>query len=703
VIPELNRRLAAAAGVALLTLAGCGGGSPPADIAPAPTASPAAGAATAADAPVDGAAAASRSADPILLEGTVATGAPLSEAVVKAHDAAGIEVCSATTAPDGTYRCVLPATSSPPYVIVASRDATRLVSVHADAASGTVNVTPLTHLVAAMLSPTGDPARLAEQVRAAPALVDAARIRTSVLRVMTALQPLATTLGVGTDPISGRFAADGTGHDQLLDLLQVSVRPEAGGADAAANVEITVRVQPATADADPVRIAFRSNAVSVPVLDSAAVSAAAVTTRGDNLARMVADFTARMTACYALPSSVRVTQGNRPGSRVQAPECLGLFVGDDPSSYRSNGWRVGPDGAFRGLFAEGSGVVFDRGVFEFIRADGDLVISYRWVAPGGNTDHDTLVLRQEGGRLKAIGNGYRHDARVRPFAQRRDLINAPSFSSHSTGYNVWIANRIGTDGRPIFARVEVTTPRGSVLTYRPNPGVGWLLLQRADGSLSSGPVLRLAGRWIDPVNAASLPATERSMVFTSPMFTDRQIVEIPDQSVWRLEFFHADGSPSVVQTYRTTSRALTLGEIQAAAFAEPTDRAVDELRLVSAATGRITFTDATGAAEPNRIDLSSAGGGEFWRVPDGANPPTSVSVFGQAPAAGPRFSDTTGVPSSARRAQIRCSSQSVGDTHCDGTRTDQYASGSFVDAIELWARDARQVEFSTLIGLYRLQ
>jgi hypothetical protein len=57
----------------------------------------------------------------------------------------------------------------------------------------------------------------------------------------------------------------------------------------------------------------------------------------------------------------------------------------------------------------------------------------------------------------------------------------------------------------------------------------------------------------------------------------------------------------------------------------------------------------------------------------------------------------------ARTARIACTSQGVGDTHCAGGLEGQYAVGGWIDSLELWARSARQVEVSTLVGVYRPQ
>lgn len=673
---------------------GCGGGSsePAASVAPP---------VTQADTPA--AATASKS---VTLSGTVATGAALSAATLKVYDATGALVCETVTGADGAYLCDLGLSPAAPFVLVATRDDERLVSMFADAASSTVNVTPLTNLIASTLSSNGDPGQLVADIRAGSGRVDASKVRAAVERVMTALQPLLDTLGTRSDPITGSFAADGTGHDRLLDLLQISVRPTGGQA----NIEVTVRTRPQAEDSEPVSLAFRSGDTSVVPLAAASVSSANVGMAGTNIAQLVAEFTTRLTACYALPRAERVTDGANPGSTVRAPACLALFPNNDPSAFLSNGARVGPKGAFSGMFGEGVGTVFDRGVFEFQRVDGSYVVSYRWTGTNGSTDNDSLVVARDpaAGQLRVIGNGYAYDARVRPFAQMRDMINTPAFSNISTGYNIWVANRVDGNGSPVFAKVVATTPRGTTLTYRPTAGLGWLALEKADGTLSGGPVLRLAGRWLDASRTDHPRDKEPGQVYVSPEFDEAAIRAIPDQSVWKLEFFHANPNvPNVVQTYRTTSRALTLDEVASSTFATVTPAVKSSLLAESATFGAIVFTDPAGGAEPNIAALTVEGAEGFWRVPSGALAPTSVSVFGRAPrvngVSGAPFSDSINVSTVSRSTTIRCSAQSNADFHCDRTLRDQYAQGSSINSLELWARSARQVEFSSIVGLYKLQ
>ena len=90
-------------------------------------------------------------------------------------------------------------------------------------------------------------------------------------------------------------------------------------------------------------------------------------------------------------------------------------------------------------------------------------------------------------------------------------------------------------------------------------------------------------------------------------------------------------------------------------------------------------------------------------MPAGAIAPSTVNVYGRAPSNGARFNDGVGVASSARKVTVPCSAQSVGDAHCAASPyRNQYATGSTANLIELWGRDARQVEYSTMNALYRL-
>jgi hypothetical protein len=97
-----------------------------------------------------------------VLSGTAATGAALADASLKIYDATGAVVCEVKTGSDGAYSCDLGTSPKPPFVLVATLDDTRLVSIAPDATTGTVNITPLTNLIASTLSSNGDPQQLVD-------------------------------------------------------------------------------------------------------------------------------------------------------------------------------------------------------------------------------------------------------------------------------------------------------------------------------------------------------------------------------------------------------------------------------------------------------------------------------------------------------------------------------------------------------------
>lgn len=633
------------------------------------------------------------------IAGIAATGAPFAGAVVTLYDRNGRAVQTADVGADGSYTFTIPADTPAPLVLEAVRDDVTLVSTFAETRSTRLNITPLTTVIAARLSPDGDPRSL----RTDPSQVTPERLAKEVEELVAVLQPLVDAVGNPVDPLTGTFSADGTGHDRVLDSLSVSIRPSG----TFSNIEIAVRV----ASDDPVTLPFTSNGeLPAPLPDIAPGTLPPV-----GIAQMIADLTTRLTACYAMPLEQRVNGATSSSTNVTgtaadvvAPACRTLFVGDDPANFLNNGFRVGRDannnGAFAGLFRRGAtGVVFDNGQLEFLRnnAEADVVFSYRSRDAAGAVTHDTLVARTAGGTLKLVGNQYAYNARVRPWVVDREFLNQAQASYLGVGYNVWIANQV-VSGTPVFSKVEVTAPNGEKFTFKPLAGRTELAAVRGDGSLSNSSVLMLAGRFKSASQPGAPSDFETGFNWAAPAYTEDRIKAVPEQGTWKLEFFHADAAQAnVVQHHRTISRAPTLAEAALMPMADLTPQAKDEIRADTSTYG-VSLFGPPSASAPNTADLSVAGGGDFWTVPAGAAAPTSISVYGRGPdpdgsgpLRGPAFDDRVTVPQSARKALITCTTLSVGDTHCDNaTGVNQYAQGSTISVLELWALAPRGVEIS---------
>lgn len=692
-------------------LSACGGGGGGSGFALLPTDSSGSGAAATpapAPAPSPAPAPAPAVAAQTVLSGVAATGAPLAGAAVTVTDAGGAVVCSGETQGQGDYRCVLPAGTRAPLLVRVSRDDQVLYSA-ATTTSGTANVTPLTTVVVSRLAPDGNPASLATSTGP----ITAQALAQQVAQLNTALQPVLAALGVSAaNPLTDTLVANGTGQDKLLDALSITVQPDG----TAANIEITVKGADSTV-VPPLR--FRSSDATVPNTLPASIQVAEVPPPD-----VVAELMQRITACYALPLTQRVgTATSDTGvavggaTDVTAPTCRQIFLNDDPSTFYNGGARVGRNannaGAWAGLFRSGAtGLKFARGNVEYVRQGGDLELSYRWEDTQGNSDFETLRARKVDGKLKVVGNGYDYAASVAPYAQHRELLNTPAYSYYSTGYDIGIANRTDANGNPVFERVEVSTPSGRTLTYVPQAGLSYLVITRSSGTPTGTSVLRVRGEYESTATAGNPADKEPSLFFASPQASEEEIRGYGNNGRWTLKFFHVDTSKAPVeQSYRTLARSLTIGELRQMALPRLTDALRAELIASTSATGYIQFgAPSQIASNRNVVDISAAGDKDGWVVPSGALAPTSATAYGQAPFGstvagqqGSRFNDSATVRSTQRKGVIGCSPQTVGDKHCDATDPTQYANGSTVNSLQLYARNARQVGISKMTGLYKLQ
>ena len=638
----------------------------------------------------------------ITLSGVAATGAPFAGASITVFDRFANVVGRAIAASDGRFAATLVVSAQPPFVLEAVRDDQTLVSMFSENTSTNLNITPLTTLIAARLAPDGNPSTLRTTSVTA---VTTAKLRIAVAEIVALIKPLLTAIGDTVDPLTGAFGATGTGHDKVLDSLAITIHPTG----TTSNIEIAVR----SASPNPVTISFVSSSPAPTALTGTIATTDLV---ADGTAQLLADLASRMNVCYGLPVSTRVnsTATTAGAINVVAAPCRTLFVSDDPASYKNNGSVVTRFGAFSTLFSDfATNVVFDRPALEFLRSnpEKDLVFSYRTTDKLGNTGNNTLVARNINNVLKLIGNQYLYDMRVNPLLQEREFINQPASTYQSVGYNVFISN-LQSGGTPLFSKVLVTAPNGNTLTFLPNGGRSGLTIVKGDGTLSSSGVIRLAARFTDPTTTGTPSQFDTGLIFASPAFSDDQIRTIPEQGVWKGEFFHADISKAnVVQFHRTIARAPTLAEAGLVPLASLTATARAEAQASTATAGHFTF-GAPSSTNPNRVDLSTTNGGDFWAVPVGAIAPTSVTAFGRSPSVpngtggftlGAQYDDGAGVAPSARKALIFCSRLGTSDLHCDTTDPTQYAQNSTVNSVELFATSPRFIQLSKMNALYYLR
>lgn len=633
----------------------------------------------------------------VVLSGVAAEGAPMDGAAIRLVDATGAEVATATAQADGSYTLTVPLAAKPPFVVSATKEDIVYYSPVAEAKTGTINITKLTNLIAAQLSPTGDPAALATQIADGTATVNVAQVQQVVAAVVEALRPLLENAGSTIDPISGTFQANGAGHDQVLAALDIAINTTGQQSN------ITVTVKAAVADGEqPPAIAFTSGSTPPPL----PASVATAQLPANDTDALAAAFLDQIEACYALPKSERVT--GTTAASVVAPACRQLFAGDDPGTFLNNGARVSSTGAFSGLFRDGAtGHTTAQPVVQFLKPDGKVLLGWKSIGSDGSVSYSRVWLQRENGAFKAVGNGYQYPFTVRAWAETRNLVNTPVFSYWATGFDISVSN-LQSGGSALFEKVVVTAPNGRQITMIPNGGLSYVPVQ---GTTTS--VMRLAGKFMDagtsgaPRRLSSGGGGENLAWATNPDgsttdWSEDQIKAINNVGRWKAEFYlaSAPGVVAATQYHETMTRPLTVAELVQRQWATLTAASLAAVRSESSATGNIAL------AEGDRIELVADGSpSDFWTVPGSATPPTYIQAQGfvaDGTTPAPRFNDNTTISSVGRSAVIQCSTQSASDTHCSAGDATRYSGAARINFLQLIGYDAKEVEWVSNFGLYLL-
>jgi len=566
------------------------------------------------------------------LAGTVAAGAAVEGAIVQISDGAGDNACSnATGTPpaviadvSGHYQCTLIGTAVAPFAIVGIDPAgirTPMVSMvtsrPAAGQTSTVNVSPLTTAVAAMLAPNNDPLAIVPQTGDSPAqktqraqsLATAAQgLAGQTTTLVTQLTPAIVELGLDPatfNPFSTAFTpantagAIGDMTDKFLDVLKVDF--SLGVPTIATTFTAAVQVAPAGAATPPtVTAGGMSGTFSASELDFVR---------------------AQLQACFALPAGSRVpngttnaTVGGATRSVLMLPvatACQGIVVDDAPSgatgglTFLNNGqpaslWfkDVMTDATMDGAKFS---VVDVMRVFPQVNGNDIAFVNIRWIdsagLPGGMILRATKFpgSRASGTQWWLTGNQHPVYAYVKPWQTRvTQLANVsqPGFgavrlSQYATGLNLYIDKDDNNPNTAGLTAARVTGPglptAGLVMA---NPPVGdassTLGVLRKNGDVSSisgntsGNLYRLQGTaGINGASANTLApfinaGVDYSANLTSFAYTNLahptdfglpinsnyifDVSTIPAWSIYTFELFYNN---STTPTYTFTSRIVT--------------------------------------------------------------------------------------------------------------------------------------------------
>jgi len=612
------------------------------------------------------------------IQGVAAMGAPMAGASILVVDAVGAEVCKATAGQDGAYTCTLTVDAKSPLVVSATNGDVTYYAPLVESKSGTVNLTKLTTLLAAQLSPTGEPSSLAAQIRDGSAKVTVAALKQKTDDLHIALLPLLTNAGNDIDPISGKFSADGTGHDKALMALDVLIKPTNGKS----NINVTVKTE-FTIGTELPAITFVSGD-KPPALPPSVATSKLPATDEDAL---IANFIKRINDCYALPKSTRLSADNK---KIIASTCLQLFPFDDPSTYKDDGSQVGENGAFGGLFTDdGTGTTFTKPELEF-RYPGDEIRLRLSVKVKDEEIFQRFRLKRYSTSYRALGNQYKYRFSVKPWTEERKLVNRTDLSYYSTGFNVYVKN-MGSE----FTKVIVTPPGGfSAFELYPTIATDYLII-KINGKQYPTNNLRLAGRYISSPGSltgkpTSLPREiqEGLIWLDSPSgkssdWSDSEIDKIPELTRWKADFYSGDekilGDEKIIATqyYETTVAPLTIPELVRSRWAQLTDASLNAFVSYSKVTGGVNLSNGY-----TTYPIS-------WTVPitDPINLYSPTIIQTQGIWASTRFNDTAGVLITDRKGTIYCRNETSADKHCQNQL--------YIDNISLFFTDKRDMFYAS--------
>ena len=223
------------------------------------------------------------------LKGTVAVGAPVPGALVKVVDSMG-NVRTATSGDDGTYSVSTQGLVSPYVITAVGAIGTQEVSLSSvvtstDASKAIANVTPLTTAITALVAGTSGSY---EPGAVQPASLDASKVNIAKSNLSQALGSLLSQVGLTAfDPVTSSFVANKIGADEVLDAVDVRLRSY--------GVVLSNRLQPLGTDLDPAAAVISQGGQSGGLAS------------GEAIGSILADFEARVKACFALPAAQRAT------------------------------------------------------------------------------------------------------------------------------------------------------------------------------------------------------------------------------------------------------------------------------------------------------------------------------------------------------------------------------------------------------------
>jgi hypothetical protein len=663
---------------------------------------------------------------PLSISGTAAVGAPLAGATVKVYDATGALVVSdGVVQANGNYSLTIPAGKYGPFIFVVDDTDQQFISVLNDVSQTTVNITPLSNLLAASLSASGNPANLVSEIANRSAEINSTNYNAKVASIRTAINSVLSAAGVTVstfDPVSTPFTTNGTGIDKVLDVLDVSITPSS---TTSSNVELTVKISLNEDDVNPDNsLKFNSTAASMGTLPALTSS----DLPPDGTSVLIQDLLDKLTACFAIPLANRITANGTAATDITAQACKDVFINSDPSQYLSSGSTISKTGHFGGIFTATVPVKFDRPkFFGAVRTSqtngpvaGDLLIGYRWKDENGNFQYERAMVRKTTAtpaKFEIVGNRYLYESAVTPYAQLRQFIRDNDRDYYSVGYSPYVARRLYPatgGGTKSISRVKVTTPTGREILLCNDSNYSFLVMAKpavtptcaTSNDRTGTSFIRLRSEYANKSTTTSNHPRNKdtTVAFVGTDWTDDEIEAVKTYSAWKYEYTFSDSS-TAVQWHRPPRRVHSLREFKKVALPTVTPTVLTNMKADVQAT-----IESTGSsvilipADGVQVSWVKAYASANNMAPEDAVPMTAIRIFGRYNNNGvtSSFEDRMVVRSNNTQATIKCPSAS--EAQCASLY--QYRSSatqrSGYSGLDLWSRGPDGVEYVNFYATYMI-
>lgn len=586
--------------------------------------------------------------------GTSAFGAPFAGASVVVTDATGATAGTATTADDGSYTLSFNPTSfTAPFVVTVKgsmgNSEETLVSVQPTSSSSTVNITPITHAIAALMSGTGNPLDLVANIATDKSNITTVNVASVERGFRDALAGNITAMGLDPATVNLMSTTFNARLDKLLDNVKVEVTPTGDikmSTSAGSSQDDLASSSNAPAAAKVVELAkgIRPTAALAVNLPAAGAGETPIGIEAIEASRVA------LNACFALPATTRYNLS----TNTYALQCDNLVT----TNYKHDGRVAAQEfGSTAGLIGDSgnTGMVFQKP--EILRqlsatpGNERLVVRLSAKRIDGQMRELTTVAENNpigypNSGFKLVGNQREYETLVNGTANKRTVANDTTKNRLETGINVFV----GKPADNSISSVVVTGPGlpGNAvgtggITLKPKTGCDFLAIADNNGATPScASIYRVRSTLTDGVTPFT--PTSNTFLFKSPQLTDDEIQTIKPLDLYKFVITKSDAT-TLTYWNRLRSRPLTVAELLQVRFVDFTPATKALLT---------TATMYNGGAAPT----------VSWTVPTNAPRPFKAMFFHL------NGSDIVGVPFTSASAAIPCTS----NTDCASVNNGTYVS-----------------------------